>query len=122
MSVHGAASRGRPDFDLHLDLRFDVTTARNEGGKRESLMRALREAITDGRLASGTRLPSTRTLAADLGVARNTVSDAYAELTAEGWLVTRQGSGTRVARRAGAGEPYAVPRASRAPATPSRPP
>ncbi len=48
----------------------------------------------------GTRLPSSRALAADLGLARNTVAAAYAELVAEGWLSARQGSGTRVAERA----------------------
>ncbi|MEV5598212.1 PLP-dependent aminotransferase family protein [Streptomyces sp. NPDC052496] len=79
--------------DLHLDLA-------GTGGLRASLMRALREAVRTGRLAPGTRLPSSRTLAADLGIARNTVADAYAELVAEGWLSARQGSGTRVARRA----------------------
>ncbi|MFD5750056.1 PLP-dependent aminotransferase family protein [Streptomyces sp. NPDC127033] len=66
---------------------------------RAGLMDALRDAVRTGRLAPGTRLPSSRSLAADLGVARNTVADAYAELVAEGWLVARQGSGTRVARR-----------------------
>nr|WP_238420636.1 PLP-dependent aminotransferase family protein [Streptomyces taklimakanensis] len=81
------------------------------GGLRASLMRALREAIRTGRLAPGTRLPSSRSLAADLGVARNTVADAYAELVAEGWLVARQGSGTRVAPRA---EPVAHPSSSAA--------
>ena len=44
--------------------------------------------------------PPSRSLAADLGIARNTVADAYAELVAEGWLTARQGSGTRVAERA----------------------
>jgi GntR family transcriptional regulator/MocR family aminotransferase len=68
-------------------------------------MRALREAIDSGRLAPGTRLPSHRGLAADLGIARNTVADAYAELAEEGWLTARQGSGTRVARRARPQEP-----------------
>ncbi|UQX04853.1 PLP-dependent aminotransferase family protein [Streptomyces sp. RerS4] len=63
-------------------------------------MRALREAIDSGRLAPGTRLPPYRALAADLGIARNTVADAYAELVEEGWLSARQGSGTRVAKRA----------------------
>ncbi|MET4925873.1 PLP-dependent aminotransferase family protein [Streptomyces sp. PSRA5] len=63
-------------------------------------MDALREAVRTGRLAPGTRLPSSRSLAADLGIARNTVADAYAELVAEGWLTARQGSVTRVARRA----------------------
>jgi GntR family transcriptional regulator/MocR family aminotransferase len=63
-------------------------------------MDALRAAVRTGRLVSGTRLPSSRSLAADLGIARNTVADAYAELVAEGWLTARQGSGTRVASRA----------------------
>ncbi|WP_443047951.1 MocR-like pyridoxine biosynthesis transcription factor PdxR [Streptomyces sp. H39-S7] len=65
-------------------------------------MRALREAIRSGRLAPGTRLPPYRTLSTDLGIARNTVAEAYAELVAEGWLTARQGSGTRVAPRTAA--------------------
>ncbi|WP_328731664.1 PLP-dependent aminotransferase family protein [Streptomyces caniferus] len=76
--------------DLHLDLT-------GPGGLRAALLRALREAVRSGRLAPGTRLPSSRSLAADLGIARNTVADAYAELVAEGWLSARQGSGTHVA-------------------------
>lgn len=77
--------------DLHLE---PVGT-----GLRSGLMEALREAVRSGRLTPGTRLPSSRALAADLGIARNTVADAYAELVAEGWLTARQGSGTRVAQR-----------------------
>ncbi|MEU6931744.1 PLP-dependent aminotransferase family protein [Streptomyces sp. NPDC046374] len=77
--------------DLHLELSGQ--------GLRNGLMDALREAVRSGRLEAGVRLPSSRSLAADLGVARNTVADAYAELVAEGWLTARQGSGTRVARR-----------------------
>ncbi|MFH8928872.1 PLP-dependent aminotransferase family protein [Streptomyces pristinaespiralis] len=77
--------------DLHLDVRGPRL--------RQGLTDALREAARSGRLAPGTRLPSSRSLAADLGIARNTVADAYAELVAEGWLTARQGSGTRVARR-----------------------
>ncbi|MFE4859270.1 PLP-dependent aminotransferase family protein [Streptomyces sp. NPDC056670] len=80
--------------DLHIDL--------GGAGLRSGLMDALREAVRGGRLTPGTRLPSSRTLAADLGIARNTVADAYAELVAEGWLTARQGSGTRVAQRAAA--------------------
>ncbi|MFG2491387.1 PLP-dependent aminotransferase family protein [Streptomyces caniferus] len=76
--------------DLHLDLT-------GPGGLRAALLRALREAVRSGRLTPGTRLPSSRSLAADLGIARNTVADAYAELVAEGWLSARQGSGTHVA-------------------------
>ncbi|MER5731083.1 PLP-dependent aminotransferase family protein [Streptomyces sp. NPDC002138] len=79
--------------DLHLELSAGR-------GLRAGLTEALREAARGGRLAPGTRLPSSRTLAADLGIARNTVAEAYAELVAEGWLTARQGSGTRVAERA----------------------
>ncbi|MFG2829021.1 PLP-dependent aminotransferase family protein [Streptomyces sp. NPDC048434] len=91
--------------DLHLDLT-------GPGGPRAALLRALRDAVRSGRLAPGTRLPSSRSLAVDLGIARNTVADAYAELVAEGWLSARQGSGTRVAERA---LPRATPTARRAP-------
>ena len=57
---------------------------------------ALRDAIRTGRLAAGTRLPSSRDLAAQLGVARGTVTLAYTQLIAEGYLVARRGSGTVV--------------------------
>ncbi|MGW4083106.1 MocR-like pyridoxine biosynthesis transcription factor PdxR [Streptomyces sp. NPDC004822] len=89
-------SAERIGADLHLDLAAHA----GPGGRRAALARALREAVRAGRLAPGTRLPPYRSLAADLGVARNTVADAYAELVAEGWLTARQGSGTRVAERA----------------------
>ncbi|MFE7898958.1 PLP-dependent aminotransferase family protein [Streptomyces sp. NPDC057424] len=68
-------------------------------GLRRGLTDALREAVRSGRLTPGTRLPSSRALAADLGIARNTVADAYADLVAEGWLTARQGSGTQVGER-----------------------
>ncbi|MEU5541099.1 PLP-dependent aminotransferase family protein [Streptomyces sioyaensis] len=96
--------------DLHLDLS-------GPGGLRAALLRALREAVRSGRLAPGTRLPSSRSLAADLGIARNTVADAYAELVAEGWLSARQGSGTRVAERA---LPRTAPAARRTSGPPHR--
>ncbi|MET8412409.1 PLP-dependent aminotransferase family protein [Streptomyces sp. NPDC005195] len=66
---------------------------------RRALATAVREAVRAGRLAPGTQLPSSRQLAADLGLARNTVADAYADLVAEGWLTAHRGSGTRVADR-----------------------
>jgi GntR family transcriptional regulator/MocR family aminotransferase len=66
---------------------------------RASLESALREAVRGGRLLPGTRLPASRALATDLGIARNTVADCYAQLVAEGWLSARQGSGTWVAER-----------------------
>ncbi|WP_437876961.1 PLP-dependent aminotransferase family protein [Sorangium sp. So ce513] len=58
---------------------------------------ALRGAIFAGRLRPGSKLPSTRALAAHLGVSRNTVLGAYAQLLAEGYLRGRIGSGTYVA-------------------------
>ncbi|MGV9453374.1 MocR-like pyridoxine biosynthesis transcription factor PdxR [Streptomyces sp. NPDC003635] len=92
MSESWVNSAERVGADLHLELS-------GPGGRRAALIRALRDAVRGGRLAPGTRLPPYRSLAADLGVARNTVADAYAELVAEGWLTARQGSGTRVAAR-----------------------
>jgi GntR family transcriptional regulator/MocR family aminotransferase len=61
----------------------------------------LRQAIRDGQLAPGTRLPSSRDLAGQLGVARGTVTAAYGQLVAEGYLTTRRGSGTAVAATLG---------------------
>ncbi|MFF7179648.1 aminotransferase class I/II-fold pyridoxal phosphate-dependent enzyme [Streptomyces sp. NPDC008121] len=110
-----AEDRATFGADLHLELRG--------GTLRTGLMDALREAIRSGRLEAGVRLPSSRALAVDLGVARNTVADAYAELVAEGWLTARQGSGTRVARRSVPRRPPAPgarPGAARTPAV--RPP
>ncbi|MFG7943508.1 MocR-like pyridoxine biosynthesis transcription factor PdxR [Streptomyces cacaoi] len=85
--------------DLHLDLARGLG-GRGARGTRAALIAAVRGAIRTGRLAPGTRLPSSRSLAVDLGLARNTVAGAYAELTAEGWLTARRGAGTRVAHRA----------------------
>ncbi|MEQ4725061.1 PLP-dependent aminotransferase family protein [Nonomuraea sp. B19D2] len=93
MAESWANSEPRNGSELYLDLG-------GTGSVRARLMGALREAIRSGRLAPGTRLPPYRALALDLGIARNTVAQAYAELAEEGWLTARQGSGTRVARRA----------------------
>ena len=60
---------------------------------------SLREAIVSGRLASGALLPSTRLLAAELGVSRNTVNGALAHLRSEGYLVARPRAGTFVNER-----------------------
>lgn len=56
----------------------------------------MRRAILDGQLQPGQRLPSTRTLASELGVSRNTASTAYEELQAEGYIERTVGSGTKV--------------------------
>ncbi|MFD8836605.1 MocR-like pyridoxine biosynthesis transcription factor PdxR [Streptomyces griseofuscus] len=87
-----AESWATSGVDLHLEPV-------GPGGLRRGLTDALRDAVRTGRLAPGTRLPSSRALAVDLGIARNTVGEAYADLVAEGWLTARQGSGTRVAER-----------------------
>ncbi len=89
----------------------------------------LRDAMADGRLATGERLPSTRMLADLLGVSRTVVTGAYAQLFAEGWVEGRHGSGTYVAdgapgRPGGSGAPEpaarrddgAAPALDRAPA------
>ncbi|MEO7039908.1 MAG: GntR family transcriptional regulator, partial [Candidatus Elarobacter sp.] len=57
----------------------------------------LRDAILTGELAGGTRLHASRTLALQLGVSRNTVTQALDQLVAEGYLETRIGAGTYVA-------------------------
>ncbi|MEU3098052.1 PLP-dependent aminotransferase family protein [Streptomyces sp. NPDC006967] len=108
MAERRSTSRSGPQgIDLHLDPAGP--------GLRRGLTDALREAVRTGRLAPGTRLPSSRSLAGDLGIARNTVADAYADLTAEGWLTARQGSGTRVADRAVPGPPARPVSARRTP-------
>ncbi len=96
-----------------LDLHLEVSGA----GVRRGLEEALREAVRSGRLAAGTALPSSRALARDLGIARNTVVDAYGQLVAEGWLAASHGSGTWVAERTG--PPSAVPPARLAAAGPA---
>ena len=65
--------------------------------------------MRSGRLPAGARLPSSRALAGDLGLSRNTIAHAYGQLVAEGWLVARTGSGTRVAERVPAAEPSTSP-------------
>jgi GntR family transcriptional regulator/MocR family aminotransferase len=90
--------------DLHLDLG-------PSGRGHRGLEEALRRAIRGGQLGPGSRLPSTRALAADLGLARGTVSRAYEQLAVEGYVLTRPGAATTVARWApfgATGPPEAV--------------
>ena len=61
------------------------------------LYRRLRDGIVSGAIQSGSRLPSSRALAADLGVSRNTVEGAITQLCTEGFLTRRVGAGTFVA-------------------------
>src|SRR5580658_3439640 len=71
---------------------------------------AIRDAIREGRLAGGARLPSWRDLAAQLGVARGTVRAAYDRLTDEQLIVARGAAGTFVAERIAVGPRRAAPK------------
>ncbi|QGZ64232.1 MocR-like pyridoxine biosynthesis transcription factor PdxR [Paraburkholderia acidisoli] len=77
-----------------MELHVTVSGRRDLAGQ---IYRQLRDSIVDGRLAGGTRLPSTRDLAQQLGVSRKTTLDVFERLLAEGYLESRRGSGTFVA-------------------------
>ena len=89
---------------VELDRSAPVTLSSQLEGQ-------LRAAVRNGRLKPGTPLPSTRALAAQLGVSRGLVVGAYAQLGAEGYLLLRRGASPRVARVAVAPEPPAAARA-----------
>lgn len=76
---------------MHLSLDGD-------GPRVRQLERALRIAIVNGQLAPGQQLPPTRLLAQQMGLSRNTVLTAFEQLTAEGWICGRVGSGSYVAK------------------------
>jgi GntR family transcriptional regulator/MocR family aminotransferase len=83
-----------------LSLSFNpagIELDRRQGLSRQ-LYQALRLRVLDGRLASGTRLPATRDLAAALAISRNSVVRAYDQLYAEGFIEGRVGDGTYVAQ------------------------
>ncbi|MEU6932682.1 PLP-dependent aminotransferase family protein [Streptomyces sp. NPDC046385] len=84
-------------------------------GRGRALQEALREAVRAGRLGPGTRLPSSRALAADLGVSRGLVTEVYEQLTAEGYLRSDRGSGTWVGGAARSAAPGVRDLAPRAP-------
>ncbi|WP_342729052.1 PLP-dependent aminotransferase family protein [Bradyrhizobium sp. B097] len=73
------------------------TVDRTAGQVGRQIARALRGAIANGELKAGEYLPSTRALSASLGVARGTVTEAFEQLQAEGYLESQVGAGTRVA-------------------------
>jgi GntR family transcriptional regulator / MocR family aminotransferase len=87
------------------------------GGRRKQVAREiydqLKSQIASGAYGSGAHLPSTRALAAELGVSRTTVSAAYEQLLAEGFLETRQGAKTRVSSALARPVPPAKRRTSR---------
>jgi GntR family transcriptional regulator/MocR family aminotransferase len=77
-----------------LAARLDRTAA--EPVYRQ-VLRLMQQAILTSQLLPGAKLPSSRTLATDLGIARNTVLHVYDQLTAEGYVISTTGSGTYVA-------------------------
>jgi GntR family transcriptional regulator/MocR family aminotransferase len=79
--------------ELELPVRID---RHSREPVHRQVTAALRRAIRDGALPPGSRLPSTRTLAATLGIARNVALVAFDELYAEGYVEGRPGSGTYV--------------------------
>ena len=77
---------------LEIEIRFS-----NDEPLHRQLYNAVKLAILQGRLRPGTRLPSTRLIAGDLRISRTTVLNAFDQLSAEGYLQGKVGSGTRVA-------------------------
>lgn len=82
----------------------------------------VRGAISAGRLRPGDRLPSARSLAAQIGAARGTVEAAYAMLAGEGWIIARGAAGTVVAPCVEASLPHPQPRAAPLPRPPESAP
>src|ERR1700678_1116304 len=81
--------------EFPADLLVELNPARR-GSVRAQLERGLRQAMAGGSLLPGTALPPSRVLAAEIGVSRSLVVGAYEQLVIEGYLESRQGSGTRV--------------------------
>ncbi len=95
---------------LLLGLQIDPRASRPIGSQ---LYSALRETILSGGIATGVRLPATRTLARELGVSRTTVIDAFERLLAEGLIVSRVGSGSYVSEALRTERPQLQPRPGR---------
>lgn len=88
-------TRGKTAVALDLP-RPAALAAETPQAKGAAIAAALRAAIVDGRLACGSPLPSSRTLAARWGVARGTVEASFDRLRAEGYIARMRGAGTRV--------------------------
>lgn len=89
-------------FELEtLQMRLDDAQLR-QLDLHQRIQRALRALILDGVLAPGLKLPATRVLAKSLGVARDTVENAYVQLHRDGFIVRREGSGSYVCEAIGA--------------------
>jgi GntR family transcriptional regulator/MocR family aminotransferase len=101
-----------PDLLLRLERGSAVPL-------RVQLESGIRAAIRHGRLADGERLPSSRELARQLGVSRGLVQECYGQLIAEGYLISREGSATRVAPGAAGTSPADGPDSDAVLASPS---
>src|ERR1700724_4342286 len=84
--------RTRTDSGLRVMLRHDGHVPLHR-----QIETSIRDGIRAGRLPRGSSLPPSRALAADLGVSRGVVVEAYQQLTAEGYLATTAGGYTQVA-------------------------
>lgn len=97
LDASGLGVRSIDVSEIQSNLAWDVLLDLSGSGPlHQRLTRGLRRAITSGRLAHGLALPPSRTLATTLGCSRWTVTEAYAQLVAEGYLEARMGSATRV--------------------------
>src|SRR5215831_8167297 len=99
-----------------MDQLFEIDLQLSSAGARspsEALCSQLRRAIVAGRLAPGAKLPATRKAGRLFGVSRNTVAAVYEQLCSEGCVVTRQGSGTYVAKPTPAVRPGLWPKTAR---------
>ncbi|MFD6275341.1 PLP-dependent aminotransferase family protein [Streptomyces sp. NPDC060209] len=90
-----ASGGGGPGASAAWELLLPVASIPSRRRGR-ALQAALRDAVRSGRLPAGTRLPASRALAADLGVSRGLVTEAYEQLTAESYLRAGRGAGTWV--------------------------
>ncbi|MGC5033276.1 PLP-dependent aminotransferase family protein [Micromonospora sp. DT229] len=89
----GGGKSGMP-WHLTISVRRDVDQPLSR-----QIQSAIKEKIRSGALLPGVPLPSSRLLARDIGVSRSVVVEAYEQMSAEGYLESVQGSGTRVAAR-----------------------
>jgi GntR family transcriptional regulator/MocR family aminotransferase len=91
--MQGTSSRSRGAGGIVLNATISRD---NEGSIQDQLYAHLQGMILSGQVSPGVRLPSTRLLSTELGIARNTVAAVYERLQAEGYVSSRSGSGTRV--------------------------
>jgi GntR family transcriptional regulator/MocR family aminotransferase len=80
---------------------------------RGQLENAICAAITDGGAPPGTRLPASRVLAETLGISRGVVSEAYAQIAAEGWIEVRHGAAPIVRTHLKGSDPFRIPLCTR---------